>query len=358
MWLRLPRRVSASTGADGGTAELVLPRRSVTPGRGIIIRIIVGIAVLFLVAVLVYLGRDGYTDVDDEVSFRDALYYATVSLSTTGYGDIAPVSREARLVNILLITPLRVVFVLVLVATTIEVLTQRSRDEFRISRWRAALADHIVVVGYGTKGRAAARAIVSAGRAHKDIVVVEPRTGQADEALADGFAVVAGDGTRDDVMLDAGIATAAVVVVAVGDDAAAVLSTLTARRLNRGVRVVAAARDDSHRLLLHDGGADNVVLSSETAGRLLAMRLEAPATGAVLDDLMSPGDGLDLIERTVSDEEVGCRACEVEPGVVAVVHAGQTVLRAAAVGHTLAAGDRIISLTQSRPHDARRRSGR
>ena len=50
-------------------------------------------------------------------------YYATVSLSTTGYGDITPVSPGARLVNILVVTPLRILFLLILIGTTLEALT-------------------------------------------------------------------------------------------------------------------------------------------------------------------------------------------------------------------------------------------
>ena len=57
----------------------------------------------------------------------DCLYYATVSLSTTGYGDITPVTPSARLVNVLVITPLRVAFLIVLIGTTVETLTTRSR---------------------------------------------------------------------------------------------------------------------------------------------------------------------------------------------------------------------------------------
>ena len=64
----------------------------------------VGYALILLVfvAVIVYMDRDGYSE---QLTFIDALYYSAVSLSTTGYGDITPVTQGARVVNILLITP-------------------------------------------------------------------------------------------------------------------------------------------------------------------------------------------------------------------------------------------------------------
>ena len=55
-----------------------------------------------------------------------------MSLSTTGYGDIVPVSPQARLITTLVITPLRLLFLIVLVGTTVELLTERSRQSFRI----------------------------------------------------------------------------------------------------------------------------------------------------------------------------------------------------------------------------------
>ena len=75
---------------------------------------------------LVYFDRGSYTDnYDGEVSLVDAVYYATVTISTTGYGDITPVRAHARIVNAIVVTPLRVLFLVLLVGTTLEVLANQ-----------------------------------------------------------------------------------------------------------------------------------------------------------------------------------------------------------------------------------------
>ena len=59
-------------------------------------RLLVAIGILVGTVLLVYLDRDGYHDGNDptgEVDLVDSIYYTTVTLSTTGYGDIAPSSR-------------------------------------------------------------------------------------------------------------------------------------------------------------------------------------------------------------------------------------------------------------------------
>lgn len=76
------------------------------PLRQVAKRLLMALLVLVLTALVVYADRAGYHDsADDSVDLLDSFYYATVTLSTTGYGDITPVSDSARLTNIFVITP-------------------------------------------------------------------------------------------------------------------------------------------------------------------------------------------------------------------------------------------------------------
>ncbi|HEX2299417.1 MAG TPA: potassium channel family protein, partial [Pseudonocardiaceae bacterium] len=80
---------------------LRIPEHRVGPTASIVRRVLGALLALTAAALLVYLDRDGYVDVEGgELSLLDSFYYATVSLSTTGYGDIRPVSDSARLVNV------------------------------------------------------------------------------------------------------------------------------------------------------------------------------------------------------------------------------------------------------------------
>ena len=140
----------------GRQAFVSLPGEDASPLRRIGVRVLVAVGLVFFVALLTYVGRDGYIDPeDDSVSLLDAFYYSTVSITTTGYGDIRPVTDEARLATTLLVTPARILFLILLVGTTLEVLADRTRTAYRLGRWRKKLKDHTIVCGFGTKGRSA-----------------------------------------------------------------------------------------------------------------------------------------------------------------------------------------------------------
>ena len=330
--------------------KLRLPRRpSVPPAVAILRRVAIAVAIVLVNWMIVIAERDGYRDAaDGDLSTTDALYYTTVTLSTTGYGDITPVTDGARLTNALLVTPMRFLFVLVLVGTTIQVLTERSRDQFNVSRWRSRVKDHVIVCGYGTKGRAAIRAMRQNGVAQEDIVVIETDHELVEAAAAAGYPTVHGRSDSDAVLEEAQVARARSVIVAVDRDDTAVLTTLTVRQLSKDVTIVAAVREAENADLLSQSGADSVITSSDAAGRLLGLATGSPATVAVVEDLLAVGSGLDLAEREVAADEVGGHPTSVRTPVLAVVRDGRThPYDDPAVGSLLAT-DRLVYVSSPR----------
>ncbi|MFF7330430.1 NAD-binding protein [Streptomyces sp. NPDC008150] len=348
--MKLPGHDAIARRADEHlvTHRVELPRRVVDrPVRQVVKRLCFALVVLVVTALVVYVDHDGYTDNSDgSVDLLDAFYYATVTLSTTGYGDITPVSDVARLINIFVITPLRVLFLIILVGTTLEVLTERTREEWRLNRWRSTLRDHTVVVGFGTKGRSAITTVCVSGVRREQVVVIDASAKVIEAATAEGYAGVVGDATRSDVLRRAEVHRARQIVIATQRDDTAVLVTLTARQLNRGAKIVAAVREEENAPLLKQSGADAVITSASAAGRLLGLSVLSPAAGMVMEDLIQQGSGLDLVERPVTKAEAGRTPGDIEGLVVSVLR-GHRVLDYddPAVG-ALQPTDRLISIVR------------
>lgn len=112
-------------------------------------------------------------------------------------------------------------------------------------------------------------------------------------------------------------------LIATDRDDAAVLVTLTARELAPKAYIVAAVRERENVHLLRQSGADSVVVSSETAGRLLGMATTTPAIVDLVDDLFTPATGLAIAQRPVEPGEVGGSPRHLPDIVLGVVRDGR-----------------------------------
>jgi voltage-gated potassium channel len=323
-----------------------LPGGEAGPLRKIGFRLAVALALITLVALITYLGREGYVDPEDEtISLLDAFYYSTVSITTTGYGDVRPASDEARLMTTLLVTPARILFLILLVGTTLEILAERSRTAYRIARWRRHLKDHTIICGYGVKGRTAVRTLLDKGMSPDQIVAIEPNEEERARATADGVAAVDGNAARQEVLLEAGIREASALIVAPDRDDTAVLVTLTARELNPDICIVAAVREEENVHLLHQSGANSVITSSGAAGRLLGLSTKTPQITEVMEDLMTVGEGLDIKERTIGPTEAGPAPMGPDEAIMlAVVRDGEVIRFGDPRIRELQPGDRLVEL--------------
>lgn len=296
------------------TTLVSMPFKVTKPVRELIKRFVWSAILLLLCTLIVWFDRGSYVDSTggDGVSFIDAFYYSTVTVTTTGYGDITPVSAHARLINAFIITPLRIAFLVLLVGTTIEMLANEGRRGLRDTFWRRRMRNHTVVIGYGTKGRSAVATLRSHDVPVDKIVIIDSRPAAVAEANRSGLAAFEGDATRRDLLRRAEISKAREVVITLNRDDSAILTTLTVRQLNPRCHIVVAGREEENLPLLRESGADAVVTSADAVGRLLGLSSVNPHVGTVVDDLLSSAKGMEVVQRMVSRSEVGAHPGDIQ----------------------------------------------
>ncbi len=326
-------------------SDVSLPTPQVSVLGALSRRLLAALAILVGTVLVVYLDKEGYVDNTDptrRVDLIDAMYYTTVTLSTTGYGDITPLSESARLVNAFVITPLRIGFLVLLIGTTLEVLAVQGREQLRVALWRRKMGHHVVVVGYGTKGRSAVQTLKDNGLDPERIVIIDTHGGVTRDAHGAGLAVVSGDATKSDVLHRAGVHEADQVIIATGRDDSNVLATLLARRMNPDARIIAAVSQQENAELIESSGADSVITSSDAVGRLIGLSTLSPTLGTMMEDLLNSGSGLEVAERDLLVSEVGKQPQTLSDQVIGVVR-DERVYRYfdPSVG-LLARGDRLI----------------
>jgi voltage-gated potassium channel len=218
---------------------------------------------------------------------------------------------------------MRVAFLIVLIGTTVETLTTQSRQALKIQRWRNRVRNHIVIVGYGTKGRTAAAAMIGDEVAPADIVVVDEDPVALERAKSAGLVTVRGSATDSEVLRLASAQHARAIIVATNRDDAAVLVTLTARELAPNAKIIAAVREAENQHLLEQAGADSTVVTSETSGRLLGIAIQTPSVVEMMEDLLTPHAGFAIAEREVTPKEVGGSPRHLTDIVLGVVRDGR-----------------------------------
>ncbi len=297
-----------------------LPKRGDTsPLTSLLLRVAVAMGCLVACTLVVYAGRAGYRDngTGQPLDLLASLYYSTVSLSTTGYGDITPVSDAARWTNILVVTPLRLLFLIVLVGTAIEQLTASGRTSWQAARWEKRVRHHTVVIGYGVKGRTAIETLEAAGYAPRDIVVMSKDEQECADAQHHGHIAIFGDALEPMQLRAAGVPRARQCIIATETDDTTMLATVAVRRLNDAAALAVPAREIDTVDLLRAAGARRgpsaasavpdvaVVLTAASAGRMLALALESPVVGHLLTDLLDPVRGLQVLQRSARTDESG-----------------------------------------------------
>ncbi len=273
---------------------------------------------LFLISVVVLIhwwDRTGLVDnLDGEVSFLDVVYFTMISITTTGFGDIAPISDRARLVEAVIVTPIRFAVFFIFVGTAYNFIIKRSWETFRMSRIQEQLHDHLVVLGFGVSGSEAVGELIERGTDPKRIVVIDPSEERLLAAEAMGCNVMAGDATRDQTLKAVRIDKAQTVLVSAGRDDTSILLVLTVRHMAPDVPISVVVRADDNELLARQAGANNVINPVRFTGLLLAGSAKGAHIAEYLADLASVTGRVQLVEREITEEECGSSIADLKTG--------------------------------------------
>jgi voltage-gated potassium channel len=279
------------------------------------LRMSAALALVFAVVLIHWFGRDGLIDHHDgHISFLDVVYFTMISITTTGFGDIAPVSPNARLVEAVIVTPIRIAVLFIFVGAAYTFVFKRGWEKWRMTRIQEQLTNHVVVLGYGVSGSEAVAELIARGTDPHCIVVMDTSAERLAHAEDLGCNVIEADASRDEHLMAVRIDQAQTVLVSAGRDDASILIVLTARHLAPKVPISVVIRAADNELLAHQAGANNVINPVRFTGLLLAGSAQGLHTADYLADLATVSGKVQLIERPVEPEEIGRPLGSLESG--------------------------------------------
>ena len=204
---------------------------------------------------------------------------------------------------------------------------------------------HTVVIGYGDVGKSI---VTELRTAEVDFVVVDKN---GDALKEGGFDYVVGDGSNEEILKEAGVASAFTVIVALNIDTDAIFATLVARNMNPDAIILTRANAPICDRI-YKAGADYVASLAIIVGQMVAKL----AISEYEEDVVMLYEGIEIeryhvrndspfVGKTLSEldirSKVGCT-------VIAIEVAGEVITDIG--GDTIIEDDSTIAIIGSREH--------
>lgn len=339
---------TAKTRRDADSPRVIVTPNAWSPTLTLATRLGMVVLLFCFVFGLLWWDREGLRDqLDGEISFTDVVYFTMITVTTVGYGDIVPVTSRARLLDALVVTPIRFGIWFLFLGTAYQLILRQYMEGYRMTKLQATLNQHLIICGFGHTGLSTARELLSRGTRADKIVVIDRNEDRVHLAGTLGVAAFQADATQETVLREAVIHKAKAVIIASGRDDSSALTLLTARHLNPTVRIIVSAKEEENVKLFKQGGADAIVSPATFGGYIIAAAVDHGHMVHYLDDLLTAGGKVGLIERAVRPDEIGRTPADLKPDVLVRLYRGSSMISLLELEQAgkLEAGDILVLLT-------------
>jgi voltage-gated potassium channel len=254
---------------------------------------------LFSTAIFFFEGGGKNEDIND---FFDAMYWSLVTISTVGYGDISPTTFEGRIVTILLI--LSGIGIVSLITSVMVSAFSEKLDELKNNRIKAEvdmMSDYIILCGYSKITRIIARKFY---QDHKKFVVIEKDPQKALQCKLHGYLTQEADATNSTILKEVGVGSGAHTIIALtGCDITNIYITLSARDIDKNIKIISMTNQKSSRKKLLLAGANEVYYPYQNAAMLVKEYIGQPVAFEAIYGILSGIEDVFIDEIQVFDRK-------------------------------------------------------
>jgi voltage-gated potassium channel len=275
-------------------------------------------ALLFLVVVII-VGVSGFRAVDRNYSFLDSLYMTIITIFGVGYRELfVPPNAAAKIFTVGIIIVGVGIIAFTTAVLTAFILEGQLAQIFRRQKMQKEIdkmENHYIVCGAG----ATARYVVEELHSTRNPFVLVDTSEENAERMHDvcEFPYVIGDATHDAVLQKAGIERARGIVSVLPEDRDNLFVVITARGLNKKIRIVAKAVEEETKNKLYKVGANSVVSPTAIGGMRIASEMIRPAVVSFLDTMLRDKEMTLRVEEAVIGPDssfIGKTIAEVDIG--------------------------------------------
>ena len=224
---------------------------------------------IFIAGIMLYVF-EGDNDNPNINNLFDAFYWALITISTVGYGDIAPVTPEGRVVTMLII-----ITGIGLISFVTSIIVSSFSERLGVLREGRVIQDVgkkksiTVICGYGLLGRLVAKGLEKEG---VEFVVIDRDEHFAQIAYNNGYHSICADASQGDIFKQLGIDERITHVLCLtSDDIQNAFIAVNIKSLNENVYVTARCSDEEIAQKMEFAHVDHIIMPEEIAGMMGAV---------------------------------------------------------------------------------------
>ncbi len=258
------------------------------------------IGVLLLVTI-VFIGVVGYMALEN-FTFTEALFMTVITISTVGFEEVHQLDDPGMIFTSILIIFSFGIFIYVVTSFTrflIEGVFKNYYKDNKVKKRVQRLSDHVIVCGFGRNGR---QAVLELMDHNKKFVIIDNSKDMVDIIREEtDYLYIEGDATQEETLEMAMINTASALITAMPNDADNLFVVLTARQMNKELKIISRASEEKSDSKLKRAGADNVIMPDRIGGQRMAKLVVQPDVVEFLEYIMlQSSDDVNL-------EELSCQ---------------------------------------------------
>jgi voltage-gated potassium channel len=255
---------------------------------------------LYLVALAILLviltGSLGYYVLfGGRYNFTDCLYMTVISITSVGFGEVLEITGNlsAEIFTMVLIT-FGMGIILYGISTVTALLIEGELSGIlrrnKMNKLISKLSDHYIICGGGETGGP----LIAELQLNKEkVVLVEKDDDKIERCQTAGgdLLFVKGDATEDQNLITAGIDRAAGIVICLPSDKENLYIAMTARMLNKKIRIVSRMTNPKLEKKLIKAGANSVVSPNAIGALRMASVMIRPTVVNFLDSMLRSTQG-------------------------------------------------------------------
>ena len=244
------------------------------------------LVLIVIIGIVGYIFIEGYTPIN-------ALYMTVITISTVGFGEVSELSSAGKVFTVFMIFSGITVGVYGLSSITtflIEGELKKYIKDVKMKKKIYGLDGHYIICGVGETGSKIVEKLKSI---KKDFVIIEKDEKNIEEIksiFGDSVFIIKGDATKDEVLKEAGLEKASVLIGTLSSDAENVFLSLTAKDINPKIRIVTKAIDSSAEKKLLKAGADHIISPIDIAVNRIVSTATNPDVVNFLDVVTKVGE--------------------------------------------------------------------